>query len=219
MKVGGLGLINSFCLAMTVAVITGYVGSYGTEALAGYGLGARLELMLIPIAFGVGAALTAAVGVNVGANQLARARRIAWTGAFVVMALIGLMGVVAAAAPNLWLDLFTSDPEVHAFGTRYLVIAAPFYGIFGLGQALYFASQGTGRMVLPVTVTVFRFITVATLGALALAAGWSITWLFAAVAFGLTIMGLGQALCLLGPGWREHTVQNVKPAGAPTHRH
>ena len=70
MAVSGVGLLHSFCLAMTVAVITGYVGQYGTEALAGYGLGARLELMLVPIAFGVGAALTAAVGVNVGASIL-----------------------------------------------------------------------------------------------------------------------------------------------------
>lgn len=211
MKVGGLGLINSFCLAMTVAVVTGYVASYGTKALAGYGLGARLELMLVPIAFGVGAALTAAVGVNVGANQLARARRIAWIGAAVVMVLTGLIGMIAAVAPNLWLDLFTTDPDAHVFGAGYLVIAAPFYGIFGLGQALYFASQGTGRMALPVTVTVFRFVTVATLGALAVTSGWDIRWLFITAAVGLTLMGLGQALCLLGPGWRERVGEDVKP--------
>lgn len=201
MTVGGLGLIHSFCLAMTVAVITGFVGRYGTEALAGYGLGARLELMLVPIAFGVGAALTAAVGVNVGAGQYARARRIAWSGAGVAMVLTGLLGITVAAAPNLWLDLFTTDPEAYAFGAQYLIIAAPFYAIFGLGQAFYFASQGTGRMVLPVTVTVSRFILVATLGALITAFDGDITWLFVTVALGLVIMGVGQALCVLGPGW------------------
>ncbi|MGI9509919.1 MAG: MATE family efflux transporter [Geminicoccaceae bacterium] len=208
MSVGGLGLIHSFCLAMTVAVVTGYVGRYGTEALAGYGLGARLELMLVPIAFGVGAALTAAVGVNVGAAQYARARRIACWGAGVVMMLTGLLGVMVAVSPSLWLDLFTADPDAYAFGARYLVIAAPFYAIFGLGQAFYFASQGTGRMVLPVMVTVSRFIVVATLGALVLAGGWDIAWLFATVALGLTIMGVGQALCLLGPGWHGSTIHD-----------
>lgn len=209
MKVGGLGLLHSFCLAMTVVVITGYVGRYGTEALAGYGLGARLELMLVPIAFGVGAALTAAVGVNVGANQYARARRIAWSGAGVVMVLTGLLGIIAAALPDLWLGLFTTDPEAYAFGAQYLVIAAPLYGVFGFGQALYFASQGTGRMVLPVTVTVSRFITVSTLGGLAFLLTPDIVWLFAVVAFGLVIMGIGQALCLLGAGWRGAAGQDV----------
>ena len=66
MRVGGLGPINSICMAMTVVIITSLVGRYGTEALAGYALDARLELMLAPIAFGVGAGLTAAVGANVG---------------------------------------------------------------------------------------------------------------------------------------------------------
>ena len=202
MRVGGLGLINSLCMAMTVVVVTGFVGRYGTAALAGYGLGARLELMLVPIAFGVGAALTAAVGANVGAGQFARARRIAWIGAGVTLVLTGLLGVCAATVPGLWLDLFTADAEAYAFGARYLVIAAPFYGLFGAGQALYFASQGTGRMVLPVSVTFVRFLTVAAIGALAVSYAWDIAALFIAVAVGLTIMGVGQALCILGPGWR-----------------
>ena len=202
MKVGGLGLINSACMAMTVVVITGFVGRYGTEALAGFGLGARLELMLVPIAFGVGAALTAAVGINVGASQFSRARRIAWTGAGVTLALTGLLGICVAAMPHLWLDLFTADPDAYAYGVQYLVIAAPFYGIFAVGQTLYFASQGTGRMVLPVCVSAVRFLTVVAIGAFAISFAWDITALFIAVAIGLTIMGVGQALCLLGPGWR-----------------
>lgn len=202
MRVGGLGLINSFCLAMTVVVITGFVGSYGTEALAGYGLGARLELMLVPIAFGVGAALTATVGVNVGAGQFARARRLALTGAGVTLVLTGAIGLVAWAMPHLWLNLFTADPAAYGFGLMYLAIAGPAYGVFGGGQALYFASQGTGRVGLPVTVTVARFLTVSTIGALSIRLEWGLEGLFIAVAIGLTMMGIGQALCLLGPAWR-----------------
>ena len=201
MKVGGLGLINSICMAMTVVVVTGFVGRHGTEALAGYGLGARLELMLVPIAFGVGAALTTAVGVNVGAGQYARARRFAWAGAGATFTLIGLMGACVALMPRLWLDLFTADPEAYEFGVSYLTIAAPFYGLFGAGQAFYFASQGTGRMMLPVTATVTRFLAVTAIGALTVSLGWDVTGLFIAVAVGLTLMGAGQALCLVGPGW------------------
>ena len=202
MKVGGLGIINSTCLAMTVVVVTGHVGRYGTEALAGFGLGARLELMLVPIAFGVGAALTAAVGINVGAGQIVRARRIAWTGAGATLALTGLIGGSVAIEPGLWLDMFTTDPDAYDYGARYLLIAAPFYCLFGAGQTLYFASQGTGRMLLPVSVSAFRLAAVATIGALALTFAWSIDALFVGVAVGLAIMGVGQALCLFGPGWR-----------------
>lgn len=203
MKVGGLGMINSLCMALSVVVVTGLVGRHGTEALAGYGLGARLEMMLVPIAFGVGAALTAAVGTNVGAHQFARARRIAWTGAGVTLVLTGLLGAGAAMMPHLWLDLFTSDAKAFAIGASYLAIAAPFYGIFGAGQTLYFASQGTGRMIRPVSVTLFRVSTIAAIGGLAVFMAWDVTALFIAVALGLMIMGIGQALCVLGPGWRD----------------
>ena len=116
MRVGGPGLANSASMALTVVVTTGYIGTFGTEALAGYGLGARLELMLVPISFGVGAALTAAVGVNFGADQRTRARRVAWTGAAVTLVITGTLGAAVAISPSLWLDLFTADPDTYAVG-------------------------------------------------------------------------------------------------------
>lgn len=202
LQVGGIGLFNSFFMAMTVVFVTGFIGRYGTEALAGYGLGARLELMLVPLSFGIGAALTAAVGANFGAAQYARARRIAWVGSGVTFAVTGLIGTVVAVMPGLWLDLFTQEPGPYSYGALYLGIAGPFYALFGAGQALYFASQGTGRIVLPVAASGVRFFAVVGLGATAVALGWDVTSVFWAVALGLVLIGVGQALCLYTPGWR-----------------
>ena len=56
-------------------------------------------------------------------------------------------------------------------------------------------------MMLPVTATVTRFLAVTAIGALTVSLGWDVTGLFIAVAVGLTLMGAGQTLCLLGPGW------------------
>ena len=202
MKVGGMGLLNSITISFTVVAVTGIVGRYGIEALAGYGLGSRLELMLVPIAFGIGAALTAAVGVNVGAGQFARARRIAWTGAGVTFLVTGLIAITATIFPHLWLDRFTADPAAYAFGGLYLSIVAPFYCVFASGQTLYFASQGTGRMILPVSVGVVRFILVAGVGGSALVFSWPFEIVFAGVCAGLMTIGVGLSLCLFGPGWR-----------------
>ena len=209
MQVGGIGLFNSLAIALTVATVTSFVGRYGTAALAGYGLGSRLELMLIPIAFGIGAALTAAVGANIGAGQYARARRIAWFGASIALVVTGFIGGVAASMPNLWLDRFTTDPGVYRFGALYLSVVAPFYGVFGAGQALYFASQGTGRMLLPVSVSVLRFLVVAGLCLLAVSFAWQVTAVFAAVSTGLVIIGVGMSLCVFGPAWRSSNRASV----------
>lgn len=207
LQVGGIGLFNSFFMAMTVVFVTGFIGRYGTEALAGYGLGARLELMLVPLSFGIGAALTAAVGANFGAEQYARARRIAWTGSAVTLVAAGAIGLTVAVAPGLWLNLFTEDTAAYSYGALYLGIAGPFYALFGAGQALYFASQGTGRVVLPVTASGVRFFVVVGLGATAVALGWQVSAVFWAVAAGLVLIGIGQALCLFTSGWRPDRSQ------------
>ena len=62
--------------------------------------------------------------------------------------------------------------------------------------------RGQHPMALPVTATVTRLLVVSGIGGLAVSLGWDVTGLFIAVAVGLTLMGAGQALCLLGPGWR-----------------
>ena len=195
MKVGGIGLLNSTAIAFTIVIVTGLVGGYGTEALAGYGLGSRLEIMLIPIAFGIGGVLTAAVGANFGAGKYNRARNIAWIGFAATF--------VATAEPSLWLDRFTTDPKVYSYGALYLSFAALFYGLFGGGQTLYFASQGTGRMLIPVIVSISRLLLVATVGMLSVKYSWDISVIFGTVGVGLAIIGVGNAANMFGPIWQQ----------------
>ena len=202
LKVGAVACGNALLTIATILVVTRLVASQGTSALAGYGLGSRLELIMVPISFGVGASLTAAVGTNFGAAQYARARRIAWTGGLLVAAVTGAVGVLTALAPGLWLSLFTADPDAYAMGVRYLRIVGPCYGFFGLGMALYFASQGTGNMVWPFVAGTVRLVLVAGGGAVAvLALGAGTTVLFTLVAVGLVCFGSIVASSLLRRAW------------------
>ena len=163
-KVGGVACGNALLTIATILILTRLVAEQGAGALAGFGLGSRLELMLIPIAFGIGGAMTASVGANFGAKQFSRARRIAWIGGLSVGAFTGLIGLIAAIWPDVWLGHFTADDAAVAVGRNYLAIVGPFYGFFGLGMALYFASQGTGNMKWPFTAGALR-LTVAAGGA------------------------------------------------------
>lgn len=211
MQVGGIALLNSLMAAGTVIVATGFIGHYGTAALAGYGLGGRLELMLVPIAFGVGGALTACVGANFGAQQHARARRIAWAGASAVFVITGAIGLSVWMVPDWWLGRFTADPEAYSYGALCLSIAAPLFGLFGFGQALYFASQGTGKLLFPVMVSVSRMLVIVFFGWIAIGRSWDISTVFVAAAISLALMGIGQALCLFTPGWRpDRSARNEK---------
>ena len=114
--------------------------------MAGYGTGTRLEYLLVPLVFGLGAPLAALVGTAIGAGDRERARRAAWIGAALAGLASEAIGVAAALSPEAWLGLFGDDPAMLAVGTRYLQMVGPLYGFFGFGLALYFAAQGAGRV-------------------------------------------------------------------------
>src|SRR6185295_5591607 len=131
LRVGAPSLVNNVQTNLTVVLLTGLVGPFGTTALAGYGMGARLEYLQIPLVFGFGSALVAMVGTNVGAGRVARAERVAWVGAALAAGVTTVIGLTGAIAPWLWMGLFTKDPAVLAAGATYLRIVGPFYGFFG----------------------------------------------------------------------------------------
>jgi len=156
LKVGVPGLINVVITNLSVVVLTGIAGQLGQETALGYALGARLEYILIPLAFGFGTAIVAMVGTNWGGKQYQRAHRAAWTGAMTVAVTCAGIGTFFALFPTLWLHLFTSDEATVRLGTSYLRIVGPVYSLYGLGMGLYFASQGLGNAVWTVTANALR---------------------------------------------------------------
>jgi Na+-driven multidrug efflux pump len=197
LKVGVPGTLNVFINNMAVVVLTAIASRLGTDVAVGYGMGVRLEYILIPIAFGFGTSIVAMVGTNWGAKQHARAVSIAWIGAGSVAIACGAIGTFFSAFPELWMGLFAAKQEILAAGASYLRIAGPSYAFCGLGMALYFAAQGLGRVTWSVGANAVRVLVSACGGAIAVSAldGGSAS-LFAAVAAGFVIYGLMNALVL-----------------------
>ena len=202
LRVGAVAAIITVGTNVTVAVTTGLVGSFGPAAIAGYGTGSRLEYLLVPLAFGFGAPLVAMVGTNIGAGRRDRALRAAWIGAAIVGGLTEAIGLAAAAFPLAWLALFGSDPNMLDAGARYLRIVGPVYGLFGLGMALYFASQGAGRLLWPLAAGFIRFVIAAGGGYLALRLTGDMNYVFVALAIALVAFGLINAGAVAGGAWR-----------------
>lgn len=200
--VGAVAAVTSIQTNVTIALATAMVAvAAGADAVAGFGTGARLEYLLVPIVFGFGAPLVALVGTNVGAGQRERAVRIALTGGSIAFAITEAIGVAAALWPQAWLGLFSTDAGVIEAGSAYLRVVGPFYGFFGLGLALYFSSQGAGRLLWPLVAGSLRM-------AVALIGGWlvlqwtgSLHSMFAALAAGLVLYGLIVLIAVLSGGW------------------
>jgi putative MATE family efflux protein len=164
LRVGVPTAINTMLTNLTVILVTGAVGLFGTTALAAYGIASRLDYIMIPILFGLCTAVLTMVGVNIGAGQIARAKQIAWTSSLVGLALTGTIGLVVALFPTLWLHLFSHDPDVLRQGATYLRIVAPAYGALGFGFVIAFAAQGAGHVLWPFVASVVRILLSAVIG-------------------------------------------------------
>lgn len=201
LKVGAVAALITVQTNLTIAIATGLVGRFGGAAIAGYGTASRLEYLLIPLVFGLGGPLIALVGTNIGAGRRERALRAAWIGAAIAAALCELIGVAAALFPVAWLSLFDTDPAMLDAGTRYLHWVGPFYGVFGLGMGLYFASQGAGRLLWPLLANMARLVIAAVGGWFALYLGGGVSGVFVALAVALVAFGSINAAAVASGVW------------------
>jgi putative MATE family efflux protein len=201
----GVGLLSSINTIQTVAaavILTGLVGSFGTAALAGYGLGVRLEMLQVPIIFALGSALVPIVGVSIGAGNVKRAKKVAWMGAGFAAYLTGTVGMTVAIQPEIWAGLFSSDPAVLEAAFSYLRIVGPFYLFLGIGIALYFSSQGARRMLFPMLAGTARFL-------IAVCGGFVIVYffdgkagsIFIFISLGMLALGAGAAAAVKWTDW------------------
>jgi putative MATE family efflux protein len=213
LRVGGIAALSTIQTSLTIMVTTGLVGAFGPAVLAGFGTASRLEYLLIPVAFGLGSPLVALVGTNIGAGRMRRAVHAAWLGAALGFGMTEAIGIAAALWPAAWLSLFGSDPAMIAAGSLYLRAAGPFYGFFGMGLVLYFASQGAGRLLWPVLAQFVR-LTVGVGGAwVALRLGFGLHAAFLALGLALGAYGAVIAVSIAAVAWSA-PVRRVRPMAA-----
>jgi putative MATE family efflux protein len=201
LKVGAVACASPVMSVATVLVLTAIVARFGTEALAGYGIGARLEFMLVPITFAFGVASVPMVGMAIGAGQPVRAKRAAWIAGLLSGTMMGAIGLFVAVWPDAWGRLYSSEPLVLATARDYFAAAGPAYALYGFGLCLYFASQGSGRMVGPVLVQAFRLLIIAIGGWWLVGRGAPPAHLFVVIGLSLAAYGLAMGLSVKLSPW------------------
>lgn len=202
LKVGAVACLSPVQSVLAILIFTGLLAQLGTEALAGYGIGQRLEFLLIPISFGIGVASIPMVGMAMGAGDAQRARRVAWTAGGVSAFNLALIGAVVTLAPDLWARLFTQDETVLGYARQYLVTAGPAFAFFGMGLTLYFASQGAGQVIGPVLAGTSRLVLVAGAGYWLSQHQASASQFYTLVAVAMVLYGLATAVAVKLTPWQ-----------------
>lgn len=202
LAVGAVACALATVANLTTILVTAQLKDYGPAAVAAYGVSARLEFLMVPLAFGVGSALTALVGRAVGGGDWELARRTAWVGGGMAFAVCAAVGLSVAWAPGAFAGFFASDAEVQAIAAVALGCIGPAFAGFGLGMAMYFAAMGAGRMRYPVVAGLSR-LAIAVLGGALLAdgLGLGLTGHFIGVALGISAYGLIAAIAVRPQEW------------------
>ncbi len=201
LRIGLVGSISTLATNLSIGIATSLAGGFGPAAIAGYGTASRLEYLLVPLVFGLGAPLVAMVGTCMGAGQHERALKATWIGAAMAFTLTEAIGLAAAFFPRAWLSLFGSDTAMIEAGTLYLRAVGPLYGFFGVGLVLYFASQGAGRLLWPVAGNIARLLVAGIGGWLAIRWGGNLWHVFMAQGAALVVYGVVIAAAIAGGAW------------------
>ena len=201
LKVGAVSCLSPLQTVLTILIFTKILAGFGTVTLAGYGIGSRLEFLLVPISFAFGVASIPMIGMAIGAGLVSRARMVAWTAATSAGLTLGLIGLVVAIKPSLWVSLFTNDPGVTAAANSYFAWSGPAFGFFGIGICLYFSSQGAAKMLGPVLAGTLRLVLVGAGGWWLATSGAEAWTLFALVGGAMVMYGLATVLSVRLSRW------------------
>jgi Na+-driven multidrug efflux pump len=196
LSVGLPSMLNSIVVNVTVAITVAFAAQLGTANLAGIGTAVRLEYTLLLVIFGFGMSIVTMVGMAVGAGRMDRARAVAWKCCAFLGLMSGAVGVTVAVFPDIWMSLFTADPEIKRAGAFFLNRVGPAYVFLGVGASLYYASQGMGRPTPALAANCGRLGITAVGGAVSMyVAPEEVKWIVASVACGVIFYGSFLAIC------------------------
>lgn len=209
------GLLAGSQSLMTIAyafTATALFARFGVEWLAGYGMAVRLELILMPLVFGIGMVLIPMCGAYLGAARRRDALRIAWLGVGLNFVIITLLGVIVAWQPQWWCEASSQEissqgKNVRDFCSQSLQVIAPTYGIFALGLTCYIASQAFNTLRVPVMGAFLRLAIVAS-GFLWVHSSTEPRFLLWLIAAAVTVYGASIAVMLFIGPWSYSKAMN-----------
>ncbi|MBD3298575.1 MAG: hypothetical protein GF341_07975, partial [candidate division Zixibacteria bacterium] len=118
---------------------------FGTAAFAAHRIGIDMEAFAFLPALGFGQAATTAVGQRLGANDPDGARKAGWTTAWISAGFMSILGLTYYFFAEEWMRLFTSDPEVIAYGIRFCTVAACIQVPLAFALTIAGALRGAGE--------------------------------------------------------------------------
>jgi len=203
-RLGFPSSLTMLTVAIGIFVVTWYVGRFGHEAVAAYGIATRIEqIVLLPV-MGLNVATLTLVAQNSGARQYNRVRETIRTAlkSGITLMCIGTL-LVFVFADHL-MRFFTADPPVRTIGVEYLRIVAFLFHAYVILYINSFALQGLQRPQFALYLGIFRqfLAPVPVIWLLATVFGWGVIGVWWGV-FSVNWLAAGLSLLYIRKTMRE----------------
>jgi len=202
------GSLQNLFQSISGFIIMNLVASYGTQAVAAFGICMRLDLMVMLPGWAIGSAVATILGQNLGAGQPGRAEKTGWRGTHIYfMALLVFSGVLWFGAEQV-ISVFNNDSIVVDTGIGYLRIIVFGYLFLSLSLILTSSMNGAGYTFVPMIIIAFSILGIRIPAAYILPGllDAGITGLWYAIAGSIVIQAFLSAILYAKGGWKEKKV-------------
>ncbi|MCX5750957.1 MAG: MATE family efflux transporter [Candidatus Saganbacteria bacterium] len=184
------------------------VAAFGVAAIAAYGVGLRLNMIVIMPGFGFANAAATLVGQNLGAHDPKRASQSAWLAAIYYMIVMLVLGLAFIIFAPYWILIFNNDPEVVRMGADFMRITSTTFIFVALGLVLGRAQNGAGDTMVPLIINIVALWIVQVPLALifAYAMGMGIMGVWYAIAIAPVVGGLLSVYFFQRGGWQHKRI-------------
>ena len=152
-KIGIPSSLQMTLRSASAIIMMGIVAGFGTFALAAYGIGIRIDMLIMMPGFGLAAAAATLVGQNLGAAKPDRAIKSSWlAAAYYVVIMISAGILYYFFSPKIF-AFFNNDPNVILNGNIYIRTVVFSYPFLAVAIILNRAISGAGETIKPMMIT------------------------------------------------------------------
>lgn len=157
-KVGLPSAIGGSTTQLGFLLMSKSVFAYGTQAMAAYGIGNKINGLITLPSNGIGSAVAIIVGQNVGANQMKRAQQGYLLSRRICVIFLFVGGMILSRMPisTAIVKIFSDDPEVISMAADFLSIMAFWCFVNGIYNSTVGLFQGCGQTMVNMVVDVAR---------------------------------------------------------------
>ncbi len=147
-------------MAIGSGLVNRVLAHFGQVAVAGYGAGSRVDMIIALPVMGLGAATVTVIGMFAGAGRVDLVRSTALYACRWAVTLATLIGIVAFAASELVMGMFTDDPRALEIGSGYLAFMVFAYPLMAFGMTSGRILLGLGLGIPSLIITLLRVLVI-----------------------------------------------------------